>query len=1260
MLPNQKSSALGVAMLLTTVATATPLESIFIAPVSAQVAPTTFPLPTSVPSGTTVQIDGSSSMAAINQALKQQFENQFSGSNINLNYSGTPTGLQALQEGKSDLAAIGRPLTQAERDQGLVPVSMGRGKIALIVSPDNPFKGSITVPQFVRIVRGEITDWSELGGSPGKIRFVDRPDLSDTRAAFQNYSVFIQTPYQLGSTATRIGEDSTQAVAQQLGKDGLSFAPANQVLNSPNLRVVPMHNTLPTDPRYPFSQPFYYVHRANPSPGAAAFLGYASSDPGQKTAQATETDPAALGLNPAVLLAAGSATAGSLNAGAGAGSSPSPNASPNAIASPNASPNATVPGSTTTASEGSQAVAPNTTEGQNASGVPGWLWWLLPLGIGALLLAWWLRRRPTPPAETPAAPPTPPPPSSTTVTPPPPPPLMTPTETDGSLASRAGSVINSDRQSIAEVQPPTIPPAAVVGGAALAGAGAASLIGSEQTEPEAELPPVEAEIPPVEAEISPVEPSITEESIPVPDRPLVEIRETPPIEVPSSQIEPPEAPPETDLPNGAILGAAGLGMAGAAAWMSRTRSGVPPQMDVPETEPLSSLDAIEPLDEVEDAPLDQPPIELNVDDAPTVVDELAPIEQVTDSNYVQLDLDNELQTPAIETGESMIETGESMIETGESMIETGESMIETGESTIVNPTGDPDFAQGVIPGIAAVGGTVLGAAAITGLDDSEPQTEESSPALESSAIVESSSEPIVVASEPTVIESEPVVVASEPTVIESEPTAVESIEPSSESTEVEAAQDSNPKRGKISGLAALGGAAALGIAGILAVRLARSIRSSDNSTTENSEPTIGEPQLSEIDAGTDLETAEFAEITAEEPDTIAEEPPTILEIPDSEPSIEAALPGVAAVGGLGLAAAGLIGDRENTAQTEVEAARFDVGQTDLSSETLASVDEGLPDLPDGYGESRIVLMPRDPQWAYAYWDIPNEHKSEVRNQGGQTLVLRLYDVTDVDLNRQSPHSLQQFECDEMARDWYVPIPVSDREYLVEIGYLTGDGRWLMLARSLPVRIPPVYPSAWENDQFVTIDWDRELQGQTFLNLGAPTDSDLAAAPNELYDQILGLSQGVELQRIAGSIFGSMQQVPIQSISSYVFPSGVGMWALPTVSGMSGVGMSGVGLFSGGAVPIRPRKFWLVADAELIIHGATEPDATVSIAGETIPLSPDGTFRFQMSFQDGLIDYPILAVAKDGEQTRSIHLKFTRETPSRNTNTKDDAIDEWQS
>ena len=45
----------------------------------------------------------------------------------------------------------------------------------------------------------------------------------------------------------------------------------------------------------------------------------------------------------------------------------------------------------------------------------------------------------------------------------------------------------------------------------------------------------------------------------------------------------------------------------------------------------------------------------------------------------------------------------------------------------------------------------------------------------------------------------------------------------------------------------------------------------------------------------------------------------------------------------------------------------------------------------------------------------------------------------------------------------------------------------------------------------------------------------------------------------------------------------------------------------------------------------------------------------MSFQDGIIDYPIVAIAADGQQTRSIHMRFERETLSRDTNSKEDAM-----
>jgi uncharacterized protein len=357
---------------------------------------------------------------------------------------------------------------------------------------------------------------------------------------------------------------------------------------------------------------------------------------------------------------------------------------------------------------------------------------------------------------------------------------------------------------------------------------------------------------------------------------------------------------------------------------------------------------------------------------------------------------------------------------------------------------------------------------------------------------------------------------------------------------------------------------------------------------------------------------------------------------------------------------------QQEASLTVEAGKFELDAPVPSNtmEDLAIADAELGEIPGGYAESKIVLLPRDPQWAYAYWDITTEHKQELRAQGGQQLALRLYDVTDINMGVQSPHSIQEYPLDEMAREWYLSIPVSDREYLLDIGFRCADGRWLVLARSAEIRIPPVYPSDWVEDHFLTIDWKEDLRGKTFAELVPPSKKPASsnvvttafdAAGNPVYEQIFGLAESVEAMRIAGSLYGSMQQSPEESLSSFVFPSGIGAWAMPTASGvnMSGVGMSGIGIEQH-----QPRQFWLVADAELIVYGATEPDAAVFIGNRQIQLNPDGTFRFHMSFQDGLIDYPIVAVAKDGEQQRSVHMKFERETPSRNTNTKEEAVQEW--
>jgi phosphate transport system substrate-binding protein len=261
------------------------------APAAASEAAPSFPMPAEVPSGTAVKLDGSSSMKVMNDLFKQRFEQKFEGSQINLNTSNSDDAVKALVDGTIDVAALGRPLTDAEKDQGLQPAVLAREKIAIVVGPNNPFQGNITFTQFARIFRGEITDWAELGGTAGPIRFIDRPENSDTRRSLSRYPVFAEVPFEAGSTAKPVA-DETAAVIAELGTDGISYAVASQALNNADVRIISMHKTLPDDPRYPYSQPRNYVYKAGadglPNAAAAAFLGYATSPDGQSIVQEAE------------------------------------------------------------------------------------------------------------------------------------------------------------------------------------------------------------------------------------------------------------------------------------------------------------------------------------------------------------------------------------------------------------------------------------------------------------------------------------------------------------------------------------------------------------------------------------------------------------------------------------------------------------------------------------------------------------------------------------------------------------------------------------------------------------------------------------------------------------------------------------------------------------------------------------------------------------------------------------------------------------
>jgi hypothetical protein len=281
----------------------------------------------------------------------------------------------------------------------------------------------------------------------------------------------------------------------------------------------------------------------------------------------------------------------------------------------------------------------------------------------------------------------------------------------------------------------------------------------------------------------------------------------------------------------------------------------------------------------------------------------------------------------------------------------------------------------------------------------------------------------------------------------------------------------------------------------------------------------------------------------------------------------------------------------------------------------------------------VSLLPHDPQWAAVSWFINLADRDRALAAGGLQLALRLTDVTDQPTGEARPHTLQEVLVDGSANQWLLPVPLGDREYRVDLGYRTASGGWISLRISPTVRMPA----------------DAEQLSQPFFPFhltpsAEPLDGQLPAAAAPLHERLY--QQASAARRFIGlgsEGFHELWAFAQEAAGGQL--SGPGFWA-------SGREASGAGMAP------RQRKFWLVADAELIVYGATDPAATLTVDDQTVPLSSDGTFQVHTAFPDGEQTYPIRALAADGAQKRSITLDFLRSTPHAKVNSKETAQPEW--
>lgn len=285
-----------------------------------------------------------------------------------------------------------------------------------------------------------------------------------------------------------------------------------------------------------------------------------------------------------------------------------------------------------------------------------------------------------------------------------------------------------------------------------------------------------------------------------------------------------------------------------------------------------------------------------------------------------------------------------------------------------------------------------------------------------------------------------------------------------------------------------------------------------------------------------------------------------------------------------------------SAEEQVERSKFEVGVAtrDLSAKVPK-------DLPGGYGKDRIVVMVRDPYWLHAYWELTRMSVQRAEAALGQDWhgskpILRLLDVSSHGVTNSSESILRDIDIHGGCNNWYIDVNNPPRSFRVDIGYLSRRGRFYVLARSNVVNTPRAGVSDVIDENWSDIDQKKADRLYAMSGGFDPTASSLEL--KQLFEE--------RLRRPLGS---------------------------PAVSSMgSGVWLQG-----------NQRKFWFQLDAELIVYGATEPNARVTLQGEPVKLRSDGTFTMRFSLPDSRQIIPAVATSGDGIEERTIVLAVERNT-----------------
>ena len=225
----------------------------------------------------TVNTDGSTSMADVMAAFQESFGGLYPDVTVNYSGTGSGSGITNALAGTVDIGLSSRALTDEEKAEGAVENIVALDGVAIVVNPENTVT-DLTIDQIAQIYKGEVTNWSELGGADAPIAVIGRDAASGTRGAFEEI-VGVEDACKYTNEYESTGEVIGSVAGNPNAIGYASLSAVDESVTAVKVNGVAPSEATVADGSYEIQRPFVMVTKegAELSPAAQAFLDWAMS-----------------------------------------------------------------------------------------------------------------------------------------------------------------------------------------------------------------------------------------------------------------------------------------------------------------------------------------------------------------------------------------------------------------------------------------------------------------------------------------------------------------------------------------------------------------------------------------------------------------------------------------------------------------------------------------------------------------------------------------------------------------------------------------------------------------------------------------------------------------------------------------------------------------------------------------------------------------------------------------------------------------------